>query len=67
MVNLISAIAPGLLRKFFEFRDIVEATAHVRRAADCAKPDFAAERDLDRLQQHVLLAAERQLDRRLPA
>ena len=54
-VNPISAMAPGLLRKFFEFRD------RHQRSARSPSPD-AMSALLDRLQQHVPLLAERQLD-----
>ena len=55
MVNPISAIAPGMLRKFFEFR---ETPDHDRAFAEPIDPLNT----LDRLDQHVPLLAERQLD-----
>ena len=55
-VNPISALAPGLLRKLFEFPASGATSTSVRSTAARAK------HRLDRLQQHVLLAAERKLD-----
>ena len=57
-VNPISAVAPGLLRKFFEFPNVTPPNGSSVRApipdpARCSKPESSW------LQQHVLLSSER--------
>ena len=59
-VNPISAVAPGLLRKFFEFPP--RATAARRATADAAALTLDPTGSSHRLQQHVALRAERELD-----
>jgi hypothetical protein len=58
-VNPISAVAPGLLRKFFEFPTTTGGTqTYVPRKATPIRPRDKSHR----LQQHVALSSERELD-----